>query len=400
MIWSDVVSGALLIVLGLLSLRPSRVWAPWAACFVGLWLLFAPLLFWSPIPAAYAIDVLVGTLVVALTILIPGMPGMMLVMQQGPEVPPGWSYNPSSWLQRAPVIFFGWVGFFAARYLSAYQLGYVDSVWDPFFGHGTMQILDSSVSKAWPISDAGLGATAYTLEALMGFMGSPSRWRTMPWMVLFFGILVVPLGLVSITLVILQPVAVGTWCSLCLLTAAAMLAMIPLTMDEVVAMIQFMVRSVRDGQPFWTTFWKGGTVEGGGPDHRSPGYEAPVAKLTPAMIWGVTVPGSLAASSIVGLWLMASPAIFGTEGALADSHYLVGAAVASVAVIALAEVVRAGRFLLVPLGLWTLVAPWLLGGASGVAIASGMLCGVALIVLSLPRGPIREHYGGWDAYVR
>jgi hypothetical protein len=27
----------------------------------------------------------------------------------------------------------------------------------------------------------------------MGLMGSPARWRTMPWMVTFFGILVIPL---------------------------------------------------------------------------------------------------------------------------------------------------------------------------------------------------------------
>lgn len=35
----------------------------------------------------------------------------------------------------------------------------------------------------------------------------------MPWMVAFFGILVVPLGIVSITLIILQALAVGAWCT-------------------------------------------------------------------------------------------------------------------------------------------------------------------------------------------
>lgn len=43
----------------------------------------------------------------------------------------------------------------------------------------------------------------------MGFMGSPSRWRTMPWMVAVFGILVIPLGLVHIFLVISQPLVAG-----------------------------------------------------------------------------------------------------------------------------------------------------------------------------------------------
>ncbi|MEJ7793846.1 MAG: hypothetical protein WKF65_17945 [Gaiellaceae bacterium] len=45
---------------------------------------------------------------------------------------------------------------------------------------------------------------AAAVAALSGFMGGTNRWRTMPWMVLMFFILVVPLGIVSIVLVILQ----------------------------------------------------------------------------------------------------------------------------------------------------------------------------------------------------
>lgn len=88
------------------------------------------------------------------------------------------------------------------------------------------------MSKSFPISDAGLGAFAYTFELLMSWMGKTSRWRTMPWMVTFFFILVVPLGLVHITLVILQPVVVGQWCASCLFAAFIMLLMIPLAQDE------------------------------------------------------------------------------------------------------------------------------------------------------------------------
>jgi hypothetical protein len=103
---SDVASGALVILLAALSLssRPFwKLWAPWANSLVGLWLLFAPLVFWAPTAAAYSNDTLVGALVVVFAILAPGMPmapGMS--MEPGPDVPPGWSYNPSSWPQRAP----------------------------------------------------------------------------------------------------------------------------------------------------------------------------------------------------------------------------------------------------------------------------------------------------------
>src|SRR5262249_21368119 len=151
----------------------------WAGCLVGIWLTFAPVVLWSPSAAAYLNDSLVGALVIALTILIPDMPGMVLVMKMGPEIPPGWTYNPSSWMQRVPLALLGLVGWFGSRYLAAYQLGYIHAVADPFFGEGTRNVLDSHVSRAWPISDAGLGTIAYTFETLMAFMGDTQRWRTM-----------------------------------------------------------------------------------------------------------------------------------------------------------------------------------------------------------------------------
>ncbi|HEX7022739.1 MAG TPA: vitamin K epoxide reductase family protein [Trueperaceae bacterium] len=398
MTWSDLASGALLVVLGLLSLHPHRLWAPWAACMVGLWLEFAPLALWAPSAAAYANDTLVGVLVIALTVLVPGMPGMMLFMEHGPEVPPGWSYNPSSWLQRTPIIALGIVGWFVSRYLAAYQLGYLATAWDPIFGQGTMNILDSKVSRAWPISDAGFGAFAYTLEALMGFMGGPARWRTMPWMVTFFGILVIPLGVVSITLVVLQPVAVGSWCTLCLLTALAMLIMIPLTVDEVVAMGQFLARHRHEGEPFWEVFWQGGTEEGGGPDERSPSYIAPLDESAAASMWGMDVPWSLLLCALLGVWLMASPAVF-ESSSLADGDHLLGALIVTFAVIAMAEVTRALRFVNVLAGLWILAAPWLLGGTGTAAMWSHVVAGALVILLSLPKGSAKESYGSWEKII-
>lgn len=137
MAWSDVISGILLIVFGTLSLSYRHRWAQWGNTFVGIWLLFAPLLFWSPSAAAYANNTLVGALVIALSILIPMMPGMSMEgMMGGPDVPPGWDYCPSTWLQRAPIIIMGFVGFILARHLTAYQMGYVDNAWEPFFADG------------------------------------------------------------------------------------------------------------------------------------------------------------------------------------------------------------------------------------------------------------------------
>ena len=210
----------------------------------------------------------------------------------GSEVPAGWSYNPSSWPQRWIMIVTGFMGWMVSRYLGAFQIGYIDHIWDPFFGRKVNMVLNSNMSHSLPISDGAFGAFAYTFEFLMGWMGGASRWRTMPWMVTFFGILVIPLGLVHIFLVISQPVVVGHWCTFCLLAAAIMLPMIPLEIDEVIAMGQHLKKE-RKGDKFWKVFWKGGKPEEENKDERTPELmELPVkfGKVFKASVWGMSVP--------------------------------------------------------------------------------------------------------------
>ncbi|HUG69365.1 MAG TPA: vitamin K epoxide reductase family protein [Pirellulaceae bacterium] len=399
MIWSDLISGLLLLVLGWRALKPGRPITLWAACFVGVWMNAAPLVFWSPSAAGYLNDTIVGTLVIALTILIPGMPSMIMMMKMGPEVPRGWSYNPSSWPQRAIMIALGFAGWVVSRYLSAYQLGYIDYAWDPFFGDSTVEVLTSEMSRSLPVSDAGLGAFAYTVEFLMGYMGGTSRWRTMPWMVTFFGILVVPLGLTHIVLVISQPVVVGAWCTFCLLAALIMLPMIPLTLDEVVAMCQFMTQAKREGKPFWRTFWKGDTVEGEGADDRSPPLTAPISQVWPSMVWGVSAPWTLTVSTAAGLWLMLSPWLLSMSGNAASGTQVAGALVITVSVVVMAEVARAGRYLNVLLGLWIVALPWVFDGAAVLFFVNNFVVGMLVVGLSVPKGVINERYGNWDRFI-
>jgi nucleoside-diphosphate-sugar epimerase len=136
--WSDVVSGLLVMGFGALSLSPRFNWAQWANTAVGVWLLFAPLVFWAPSAAVYANDTMMGALVIAFAILVPMMPGMSHEGMMDPsDMPPGWSYCPSTYLQRLPIIALGAIGFVIARILAAYQLGHIDGVWEPFFaGYG------------------------------------------------------------------------------------------------------------------------------------------------------------------------------------------------------------------------------------------------------------------------
>ena len=409
MTWSDVISGGLLIVLGWRALKVDRPVTRWAACLVGVWLVFAPVVLWSPSAAGFASDSLVGMLVIALTILIPGMPNMIAFMQMGPGQPPGWSYNPSSWAQRSILIALGFAGLMVSRYLAAYQLGYVDWIWDPFFGFagGTQQVLDSQMSHMWPISDAALGGVAYSFEFLMGFMGSEKRWRTMPWMVAMFGILVIPLGLSHIALVMSQPAVVHHWSTFALLAAAVMLPMITLTVDEVVAMGQHMRDGIRRGDrdgSTWKVFWLGGAPGESSPDERSPsiatGHDEP-GRIARASVWGATVPWTLAAVAALGVWLLAVPALFdvGIRTGAADVAHIGGAFVIVVAVIARAEVVRALRLLNVAAGL-AIAGLVLLTDPPTAYAAAVIATGVGLAALSVPRGRIVERYGDWRLLTR
>lgn len=400
MIWSDIISGALLTIFAGIAFIPRYDFAGrWGACFVGTWLQFAPLVFWAPTSAAFVTDTLIGALAITFSVLVPMMPGMahhMEMMKPGPEIPPGWTYNPSSWHQRAPMIIAAFLGWIFSRYLATFQLGYIDEIWEPFFGKGTVSVLTSDVSKSFPISDAGLGATAYTIELLMALMGGVTRWRTMPWMVTFFFILVVPLGVTSIVLVILQPVAVGSWCTICLLTALIMLIMIPYTVDEVVAMVQFMKRSVREGKSFWRTFWVGGTLNEENKDDRTPQYGAPLSQLIPAGLWGVNAPWNLVLSTVAGLWLMFAPDALGFADSLADSDHVVGALIVTFSVIAMAEVARYVRFVNIAAGAWLIAAPFILEGGNATAMWNDVIMGIVVIALSIKNGKIREHYGSYD----
>jgi hypothetical protein len=409
MIWSDVISGALLIVLGWRALRPDRPVSWWAACFVGIWLVFAPVLFWAPTAAAFLNSSVVGLLVIALTILIPGMPNMASFMHMGPPTPPGWSYNPSSWPQRSILIVLGFAGLVISRYLAAFQLGYIDWVWDPFFGFegGTEPVLNSDLSHAWPISDAALGTVAYSFEFLMGFMGGPARWRTMPWMVTLFGILVIPLGLAHIALVMSQPVMVQHWSTLALAAAAVMVPMITLTVDEVVAMGQHVRQAARRGDrdgSWWKVFWLGGTAEGAQPDERTPDIgelpERPTAVIG-SSLWGAGLPLNLVAVAALGVWLLFAPTVFGVEigEAAAGVAHIGGALVLVVAAMALAEVIRVVRLANVAAALGIVVAV-LFSGPPVPYAAAVIGTAVAVAVLSLPKGPVHDTYGTWNRVIR
>jgi hypothetical protein len=124
-------------------------------------------------------------------------------------VPPGWRANPSAWAERLPIAGAALVGFAIAAYLTLFQLGVLDRVWEPLFGD-------------------------------------------MPWIVMVLGVAVGPLGAASVLLVIAQPVLYHSWCTLCLASAVISVAMIGPAVDEVLASLQHLRRA---GGSLWRAFW-------------------------------------------------------------------------------------------------------------------------------------------------
>ena len=394
MLVSDLISGLIITVLSWCAIKETKPLAAWLLCLMGIWLQLAPLIFWAPISASYMNDTLVGAAIIALSVVVAPLASEV---DSGPEIPKGWSYNPSSWAQRLPVAFLAFLAFLSARYMASYQLGLIDKVVDPLFDKGTFYVITSNISKSFPVSDAGLGSAAYLIEALMAVKGGTRRWHTMPWMVALFGFLVVPVGLVSILLIMLQPLVVGHWCFWCLLTALFMLGMIALTVDEVAASIQFLRQEVKKGKPFWNTFWKGSLGEGEA-DNRSPALDEAFGKVRSAMAWGVSIPYNLVLSTLIGIWLMFSPSYLQITVSTSTIDHILGALITAVSVISMAEVIRSFRLINIFFGLFIAATPWVFEHNDSF-FWDNLIAGSFIIVLSLPKGKVLESYGNLNKFI-
>jgi uncharacterized membrane protein len=130
---------------------------------------------------------------------------------------------------RPAVVLLALVGCGVASVLTLYQLGVLDTVWEPFFGDGSHRVLTSQLSQALPVPDAALGAVAYLAEAVLAAVGTPDR----PRVVLAAGVVAAGLGLAALGLLAAQVFLVGGFCTLCLVSAALSLAIVGLVVPEV-----------------------------------------------------------------------------------------------------------------------------------------------------------------------
>lgn len=177
-------------------------------------------------------------------------------------VPKPWGYNPSKWSQRIPICYLAGIAVLIAIYMGLFQWGLIDHVWDPVFGKQSEQVLNSQVShtmrKWFRMPDSIMGAIAYLGDIIFALAGSTRRWQDRPWLVVIFGIDVIPLGVVSATLIFMQGAVVGAWCFLCLITAVISIALVILAYDEIWSCMLYLHavwKRSKDFSLLWDTFW-------------------------------------------------------------------------------------------------------------------------------------------------
>ncbi len=105
-------------------------------------------------------------------------------------------------------------------------------------------------------------------------------------------------------------------------------------------------------------------------------------------------------AAVAGLVVMAAPSIFGYSGAAADIDHIVGPIATSIGVIAASQILRAMRWVNVPLGV-VLIASTLVVTRTGWGVVVIVAAGATLGATAFVRGEIDVDFaGGWAALWR
>jgi hypothetical protein len=171
--------------------------------------------------------------------------------------PPGWSHNPSAYLERLPVLLLGLCGLGIATYLGLYQLDLIPTVWEPFFGSGSHVILKESalVRALHPVPDSLLGAFAYFVDVVLNCTGGQQRWRTLPWAVLALGLVGIGLAFGGVLLTLFQAFWFKHYCTLCLASALCSVLMVGFVWMETWATCQHLQRVRATGGSVRQALW-------------------------------------------------------------------------------------------------------------------------------------------------
>ena len=199
-----------------------------------------------------------------------------------------------------------------------------------------------------------------------------------------------------------MPIVIGTWSTIALIGAAAVLIQIRYSLDELLATLQFLRRRAKSGPNWLRVLFNGGTDEVQETQNPKPMADefdqSPDAVIKHIIGGGVSLPWNLALVVLIGVSLLFTRITIGADGSLANAHHVIGSLVLTVVSIGAAEVARPVRYLNIPLGAALMATPFMFG-ASTVANIASVVLGAALVVLSFRRGLIRDRFGHWNRLI-
>uniref|UniRef100_C6E1D0 dTDP-glucose 4,6-dehydratase n=1 Tax=Geobacter sp. (strain M21) TaxID=443144 RepID=C6E1D0_GEOSM len=103
-------------------------------------------------------------------------------------------------------------------------------------------------------------------------------------------------------------------------------------------------------------------------------------------------------SLMVGVWLMAAPAVLGYSGHAAVNDRICGPLIVTFATTAFWEATRGLRFLNLLLGFWLMIAPLLLYQVGWVYAVNSVFCAFVLIFAGVVPGKrVHTFGGGWPS---
>jgi len=97
---------------------------------------------------------------------------------------------------------------------------------------------------------------------------------------------------------------------------------------------------------------------------------------------------------MVGLWLMISPTVLNMNQSTSDNNYIIGPLAITFSVISLWIINRNAIKANIILGIWLLVALFILHFSETIAFLSNGICAVLLILLSSIKRKTTEKFGG------
>ena len=100
--------------------------------------------------------------------------------------------------------------------------------------------------------------------------------------------------------------------------------------------------------------------------------------------------------TLLGVWLMAAPAVLHFKKTISDNAYIVGPLIVTFSIISLSESTRNVRFFNLPLAVWLLAAPWILQYDNHTALLNDYAVAIFTVALSFVKPKRKNHFaGGW-----